>query len=244
MKLELILPEDRLNAMSAAEWLALSEADILREEVGHLTTYLYRAAFGEDWKDAAPECRCGEPMYAARTPYHNSGTTRISFACRHAVPYTDTGHQWAVTAWPEHYLDTDGGQCCGGLRESMEVQGCATSCSSTATVARQPGSTSGRSQSGWHLPLSRSSKNWVDRSRRSSGKCMRTPTPYTCGMGVTTPRRCTWCGNVLQPGDRYRMFWKNVDEFIEDIAREHPRCATGLRIVKDETGAQPHGVTP
>jgi hypothetical protein len=61
-------------------------------------------------------------MLVARLPYHNSGTTRITFACGGAVPYRyDTGHQWAVTTSPEHYLDTDGGKCCGGLVESLEV---------------------------------------------------------------------------------------------------------------------------
>jgi hypothetical protein len=123
IELDLYDPTDRsLHFVNMAELMAMTEVDHLRDQVAHLTVFLYETAFGPDWRDAAPTCRCGKRMLVARRPYGNSGTTRVTFACADAVLYKyDIGHQWAVTTSPEHWLDTDGGKCCGGLIESLKV---------------------------------------------------------------------------------------------------------------------------
>jgi hypothetical protein len=119
IKLDLRLPEDTGTFVPLER--PISENTELLAEIEHLSSYLYAAVFGWDWQEAAPTCRCSERMYTVKRPYHNSGTTRITFACRGARPYADNGHQWAVTTSPEHHLNT-GGRCCGDLRESMEIR--------------------------------------------------------------------------------------------------------------------------
>ena len=112
------------RVMNMSELAAMDEAALLKCDVEHLTNFIWRTAFSPDWADAAPSCHCGVKMQRLRVPYANSGTTRVAFACPEANVYEEgTGHQWAVSTSPEHYLDTNGGECCGGFIDSMEVCG-------------------------------------------------------------------------------------------------------------------------